>query len=279
MKKEVRFSLFEGHKEEITLTKLIFYNLLFFVPIGITYAASIFLAKATYQYFEASPRTVVQIFMMVFVFLIFFFIIPFIRRRENIKGVRYALFGFFIVAIGISLPAIVINKDFSILLGIFNHIAVYILLTFVYCPEVLGMDIDLQKWFKSYKQMLIVLIYIAIVTFYCLGFGWSFYNMYLDNENAFSIDFDKPVGYGTFIYYSIVSFTTIGYGDITPISTAARLFTSIEAMVGMITNVIFVAILFVYISNFQAFMKGQKAEMKELKKIERLERSYFKKKS
>lgn len=270
MAKEVRFSVSDEEKADISIVKLVLYNLLFFVPIGVALYISVILANMTYQFFETSPRMTIQFYMLIFVFLIFFIVIPFIRRRENVRGVRYSLFGFFIVAIGLSLPSIIVNRDFSILYNMFNHLAIYILLTFIYCPEVLGMDVDLSKWFKSYKQMLIIFVYVSIVTLFVLGYGWYFYGMYQDGgEAAFSISVDKEVTYGTFIYYSIVSFTTIGYGEITPLSTAARLFTSIEAMIGMITNVIFVAILFVYISNFQAFIKSQEKEIKEIKREEK----------
>ena len=143
------------------------------------------------------------------------------------------------------------------------------------------MDINLSKWFKNYKQMLIVLVYVTIVTLYVLGFGWQYTVMYNDHgEQAFAIGFDKPVTYGTFIYYSIVSFTTIGYGEITPLSTAARLFTGVQAMMGMIINVVFVAILLLYISNFQAFIKTEQEEhRKEEKEIRALRRAITKKKS
>jgi len=211
---------------------------------------------------------------MMFVFVIFFFVIPYIRKRENVKGVRYALLGFLVVAVGLSIPSIIVNKNFNFLYNLFNHLAVYILLTFIYCPEILGMDIDLSKWFQSYKQMTIIIVYISIVTLFVFGFGWQYYQMYEDHPtNAFDIGFEKSPSYPTFVYYSIVSFTTIGYGEITPVSTIARMFTSIEAMLGMIINVVFVAILFLYISNFQAFMRSAEAEHKkeerEIKKIER----------
>ena len=39
---------------------------------------------------------------------------------------------------------------------------------------------------------------------------------------------------GNLIYYSFVTLTTIGYGDIYPINITARLFSSLEAVIGQI---------------------------------------------
>jgi voltage-gated potassium channel Kch len=44
-----------------------------------------------------------------------------------------------------------------------------------------------------------------------------------------------------FIYYSFVTITTLGYGDITPITGVARAFSMLEAIVGQIYLVVLVA--------------------------------------
>jgi len=134
----------------------------------------------------------------------------------------------------------------------------------------LGMDIDISKWFKHYKQLLIIGIYVSIVLLYVAGFGWIFYNMAVVDPGAFAYSLDKPVEYPTYLYFSIISFATIGYGDITPVSAGARFLVCVEAVIGSIVNVIFIAILFVYVSNFQAFLRGLKEEEKMIKEEERL---------
>lgn len=261
---------------EITLGKLVFYNILFFVPLVLFIIFSRFIAGKVYATFQTTPNIVTQVMMFFFTMALFLVIIPFIRNRESVAGVRYSLIGFLIVSVFITIPSIILQKDFGILIIELPHIATYVLLTFIYCPEVLGMDIDISKWFKHYKQLLIIFIYASIVLGYVFGFGYMFSMIETTNPSAFNYAFEKEVNYPTFVYYSTVTFTTIGYGDITPVATAARLIVGIEALIGVIVNVIFIAILFVYISNFQSFLKEMGKEEKEMKKLEKLERGLLK---
>ena len=266
-RKEVKVYTTGYGTEDITLKKLIFYNLLFFIPILIFLFLARYLAGLLQFRFQTTIHIVSQIIMIFLTFGLFFVIIPFIRKRENVKGVRYALFGFLIVAIGLTLPALILQKNVSLLLMELPHVATYILLTFIYTPEVLGMDIDISKWFKHYKQILVILVYCSIILLYIAGFGWIYFNMAQADSGAFSYSANKAVEYPRYLYFSVVSFTTIGYGDITPVSPAARFLVCTEAIIGAIVNVIFIAILFVYISNFQAFIKELKKEEVAIKKL------------
>jgi len=45
----------------------------------------------------------------------------------------------------------------------------------------------------------------------------------------------------TAIYFSFVTLTTLGYGDITPVSMPARMLTTAEALIGQLYLVILVA--------------------------------------
>ena len=268
-KKEVR-KFTEGYGTgEITLGKLVFYNLLFFVPLILLILISRLIARNVYTLFQTTPNIVAQVIMMFFTMGLFLVIIPFIRKRESVGGVRYSLIGFLIVSIFITIPSIILQKDFSILIVELPHIATYILLTFIYCPEVLGMDLDVSKWFKHYKQLLIIFIYCSILLLYVAGFGGIYHGMAKADPGAFSHATEKEMNYPLYFYFSTITFATIGYGDITPISTGARFLVCVEAIVGAIVNVIFIAILFLYISNFQAFARSIKEEQKELETEEK----------
>ncbi|MDP7140947.1 MAG: potassium channel family protein [Candidatus Woesearchaeota archaeon] len=268
---------------EITITKLILYNLLFIVPIVLSVMLSRLIAVRIHEKFETTVNIMVQVIMVFVTMIIFFFLIPFIRNRESVKGVRYSLIGFLIVAVGLTLPMLIIKRNPSLFFIEMPHLATYILLTFIYCPEVLGMDVDISKWFKQYKQLMVILVYVSILIFYTFGFGWIFFNIAASDPGAFSYAADKPIVYSQYIYFSIITFATIGYGDITPVTAIARFLVSTEALIGAIVNVIFVAILFVYISNFQAFFREFKKEeaiigkeekmiKKEEKKVEKEEK-------
>jgi voltage-gated potassium channel Kch len=52
---------------------------------------------------------------------------------------------------------------------------------------------------------------------------------------------DLGAGSVTALYYSVVTLTTLGYGDVTPVTTAARMTAALEAMVGQVYLVVLVA--------------------------------------
>ena len=49
------------------------------------------------------------------------------------------------------------------------------------------------------------------------------------------------VGLSSFVYYSFVTLTTLGYGDITPLTREAGMFAYTEAMIGQLYLAILVA--------------------------------------
>ena len=46
---------------------------------------------------------------------------------------------------------------------------------------------------------------------------------------------------GTLLYFSIVTMTTLGYGDIVPVAPVARMLCGVEAVVGQLYVAIFIA--------------------------------------
>lgn len=281
-KREVSF---EERKTDISLLKLINYMLLFFIPLLLSLVVSMYFSRPVGRYLQVSPRVAVEIMMIGFTLLIFFFIIPFLRKRESIKGIRFALIAFLIVGFGFTIPS-VLAGNYSLLLSLFIYYGSYVLLTFIFVPEVLGMSGDVAEWFNHYRQLLILLVYTAIVIFYVVGFGVIYHDIAVDktHPNPFQYAYETELNYGTFIYYSIITFATVGYGEIIPVSPAARFVAAFETMLGLVINVVFIAILFVFISNAQQFYRKKEEEKiegvekkeieieKEEKKIEREER-------
>ncbi|MBS3158971.1 two pore domain potassium channel family protein, partial [Candidatus Woesearchaeota archaeon] len=246
-------------KNELTITELITYNLMFLVPIGIALFLSNVIGKRLSQVLQASPGVISDIIMIPFTIAIFAINVPFIRNRENIKGVRYALFGFLIVAISMTLPAMFVRNDFSLLLNNLLYLAGYILITFIYCPEVLGIEGDLRTWFRQNKQLFVILVYSTILLCYIFGFAQIYYEIGTDKAQpkAFIYGTDIKPTYGTFLYYSTVTFMTIGYGDITPFSPAARFAFIFQAFIGNIFATMFLSILLLYVSNSQAWSQSE----------------------
>ena len=130
--------------EGISISKLVKYYSFFLIPVIISFFISIKLSKILSPILEVSQSITSQILMILFIFVVASFLIPYIRRRENIKGVRFALLGFFLFGIFFIIPSIIKGFKGMILLQ-FLYIANYILLTFIFCPEVLGMHIRIEE--------------------------------------------------------------------------------------------------------------------------------------
>jgi len=136
------------------------------------------------------------------------------------------------------------------------------------------MDVDIGTWFEQYKQLMILVVYVSMISLYILGFAWMYFQMAIDPTYGAAFNTpDETAQYSSYVYYSVVIFGTIGFGEITPVTKAARFTSALEALMALIINVIFIAILFVYVSNFRDFLKKEerqiKAAQKEIRKIER----------
>ena len=73
---------------------------------------------------------------------------------------------------------------------------------------------------------------------------WAFVFSVLEaiNPGSFAIgDRQIEVGLSLFIYYSFVTITTLGYGDISPITAPANSFSFLEAVTGQLYLAILIA--------------------------------------
>lgn len=206
--------------------------------------------------------------MIVLSLITFFVLIPLIRIRETVRGVRFALFSFVIIGFAITIPSL-IQGNYGILMSSLIILANFIFATFINSPDVIGISGDPEDWFKHKVQIMIFLIYVCILLLYNFGFGWVYYQMSIDqaNPDAFGYDYIERPSYLTFVYFGITTMSTVAFGEITPLSNAARLVISLHSIFGMIINVVFVAILLLYVS-FSANIMNNRNE----NKIEREEK-------
>ena len=93
-------------------------------------------------------------------------------------------------------------------------------------------------------------IFGAICGYLLLGVAWGLTYAIIHAAHPESFQFDNAVreqveqgNYSShlFIYYSFVTLTTVGYGDITPLSTAARALAWVEAMTGQLYLAVLIA--------------------------------------
>jgi voltage-gated potassium channel Kch len=264
-------------KEDISILKLINYNLLFFIPLLLCLLLSLWLGNKFSSFFEASPAVVSRILMIYLTMVVFFFIVPYIRKREKVQGVRYSIFAFFLVGIGITLPS-ALGGNFSFFSNLLIYFGSYTLITFFISPDVLGIEKNIQQWFEHHKQLNIVGVFLVITFLYIFGFASTYYAIYTDpsNPNTFNLGFDKKADFGTFVYYSFVTFATVGYGDISPLSTAARVTASTHILLSTVVNVLFIAIILVFVSSAQASSETASTAA-AIKEIESKEAREFKK--
>lgn len=117
-------------------------------------------------------------------------------------------------------------------------VPLFILAILFYITAIVGI---LGKVFSE-KKITTDTIWGGVVGYFLMGILWGIiYSLILIlNPGAFS----QPVAALAslkLMYFSFITLTTLGYGDITPVSHAAMVFTVLEAVAGQIYMAVFVA--------------------------------------
>jgi hypothetical protein len=103
--------------------------------------------------------------------------------------------------------------------------------------------IILSALLKEHKVTLDV-IYGAVAVFLLMALMWAFIFDVIETLQSGSFQVTVDHSQGTrihFLYYSFVTITTVGYGDILPVSLIARAFSILEMVVGQFYLIILVA--------------------------------------
>ena len=111
------------------------------------------------------------------------------------------------------------------------------------------------------------LIFASLCVYLLIGVIWAYIYLMMElvTPEAFSIDVDVQHGYTALLrellYYSYVTLTTLGYGDITPGTPVARSWSAMEAIVGQLYLTVIVARLMgLYISTELAGSDSEDSE-------------------
>lgn len=85
----------------------------------------------------------------------------------------------------------------------------------------------------------------SICVYLLIGFVWALlYGITASlDTNAFSQPIIEIDSYGRAVYFSFTTLTTLGYGDILPVSPLAKMLTNLEAIIGQLYPAILIAIL------------------------------------
>lgn len=85
----------------------------------------------------------------------------------------------------------------------------------------------------------------GICVYLLIGFVWAL--LYGITASLDSGAFSQPIieidSYGRAVYFSFTTLTTLGYGDIIPVSSLAKMLTNLEAIIGQLYPAILIAIL------------------------------------
>jgi len=101
----------------------------------------------------------------------------------------------------------------------------------------------LSSLLREYEITLDV-IYGAVAVFLLMALMWAFMFDVIATLRPGSFQITASPAHGTrvhFIYYSFVTITTVGYGDILPVSLTARAFSIVEMIVGQVYLVVLIA--------------------------------------
>ncbi len=94
----------------------------------------------------------------------------------------------------------------------------------------------------SFKHMLLLLG--AIITVIVVSFAIDYVCVSEIYTQAFSgVQYEQPMAlrFANFLYFSIVTFTTVGYGDIAPLNPVAKLITVLEMMTAFVVIVFIIS--------------------------------------
>ncbi len=192
------------------------------------------------------------------IILISLFVISPFFQAEGTMSMRPILpFIWLIAIIGIFRSIITDNKEFYILastkifsfgldmLAHFHLVAsfeheVHILARFIQIVLIVVIVVHLIKWLFSVDKVDADTVKGGICVYMLLGLMWmALYRfVYEINPNSFSVQFGQA---WEFLYFSFTTLTTVGYGDITPVSSFAMMLTNLEGMAGQLFLAIFVA--------------------------------------
>ncbi|WP_461481553.1 potassium channel family protein [Porticoccus sp.] len=157
----------------------------------------------------------------------------------------------FIIGCLLALPAIVIAWQ-PLPIDLNALTLSYIVLSVLFLLFILG---NLLYFVVQMKRVTGDLIFAALCTYLLIGVLWGhfFLMMHILIPQAFSSavsgDWPYPQALREFIYFSFVTLSTLGYGDITPVSPVSRSWAMVEAVIGQFYLAIVVArLLGLYIS-------------------------------
>lgn len=98
---------------------------------------------------------------------------------------------------------------------------------------------------QPHRTPLLIVLFFAVSVVLCILFAWITYRCAPIELKSISEE-DKKI---EAFYYSVITFTTLGYGDHYPVGSFGRLFASVVALIGVTHAVAFVGLLIEQVSS------------------------------
>jgi voltage-gated potassium channel Kch len=155
-------------------------------------------------------------------------------ERKRLFVIAVALSGISIITTGLLL---LIEQDWA---AILSHSCVIVLISF-FSVTILG-------YVLRSGRITMDKIFAAICVYLLIGFAWTFAYALLDELNPGAFAGSSVVAAHDYVarvlqmrYFSFMTLTTVGYGDVVPESPAARTLAALEAITGQIYLAVLVA--------------------------------------
>lgn len=224
------------------------------IVIGVAIGLAFLLGQLTFEGLETNASNAGHIYGILTSAIAFFFFARYIRKIKDVDYVRKFFLLYFLVYFAlVTIILIPLLENVTYLFSTIGNslilFSVFTLIIFLLNPEILGISGHFKKIFAGGKQVRVILVYLAIILLQLFGFALLNYSI---NLQAGGTAYAFPGTGGTlfdFMYLSMITLTTIGYGDIHPLSPAAKASAMVQAVISHIITVLFLAILFVYISS------------------------------
>lgn len=198
-----------------------------------------------------------NIFFALLISLVFAFTVtPFLQE----KGIASQLLNVFLIIVLIFSVIIVSDTKTSFVIAIFLGIPMLVsnATAFLYTKEEYSTLVAFSSaLFFTYVIVMLLrkiftvgvidinIILGAVCVYFLIGVVWALLYSLVDaflpgsysvsDKQVFSLDMND------FVYFSMVTLTTLGYGDITPVSASARSLAAMEALVGQIYLTVIIA--------------------------------------
>lgn len=150
--------------------------------------------------------------------------------------------GAFLISLTLALIVIFFRFGFH-----FYHSDLYPLMEFGFATLFWAyIAVSMLKFVLHQKVITTELIYGALAIYFIFGLAWASIYQFLEimHPGSFSLP-DSETSNQTFIfqtwYFSMVTLTTLGYGDIAPATMSARVFVVLEAILGQFYLAVLVA--------------------------------------